>query len=504
VTRILGQPPIPNPPEGFGSWEQYKLFWFERYDYKVYAQEVLDFHMSTAPTRIVSAPARTSKSFSTAMDTIPFCMPSAPLTSSQHWIIGPTYDTNKEFDYVFNCLVEQKDRHLSTVTKARNNPKNGDMVIVLEHGRDDKGELCRSIIEGKSATNERALQGEEVTTATLSEAAEHPSHIFTKYLMTRCWKINLPTTPKPYAEWILKMIEEADQDPTVGIDAFTFPVHANPDYSHERYERARKRAEKNARVLLGPNATARDDPHFAEQFLGEWVYYTGRVLPFDPKRHMIDRAALGDLSNNKNFISCDYGFSDAAVALFWTVLPNGILVIFDEIYERELTTPKFVQAVQDKMDASGAEFAHIVGDPSKPEVARIMRDCGLRVWDYDKNAMRDRAAGKRRVVDALAEGPEPGFPGLYLTHECEKTAAEWRHLRYKKNARDEDAASAMAGDDHAYDACRYGIMTRPTPRAEEKEEDFMAQYRRRLKARQAGRGWSTPRWARALTGGTAA
>ena len=80
------------------------------------------------------------------------------------------------------------------ITFARNSPSNGDMEIVVEHSSLGRRKT-RSIFLGMSSTNERALQGEEVTVATLSEAAEHPKHIFDKYLATRCWKVNCPTTP---------------------------------------------------------------------------------------------------------------------------------------------------------------------------------------------------------------------------------------------------------------------------------------------------------------------
>ena len=72
-------------------------FWFEVYDYKIYADEVRAYHASDAPVRICSAPARTSKSYSTWKDKLPYVFPTQPRLSSLHWLVGPTYSPNKEF-----------------------------------------------------------------------------------------------------------------------------------------------------------------------------------------------------------------------------------------------------------------------------------------------------------------------------------------------------------------------------------------------------------------------
>jgi hypothetical protein len=483
LTQILGQ--IEAKPLVGEDWPATKKFWFGRIGYAPKAQEVCDFHNSDAPIRIVSAPARTSKSFSAAADTFVYTMPTDPPTDSLHWIVGPNYEINKEFHYLWKWLVEKHECHGMKVEKARNNPGNGDCLIVLNHGIDSKSGgsgPTRAIIRGMSSTNERALQGEEVTTATLSEAAEHEGHIYQKYLSTRCWKINLPTTPKQKAGWILKMIEEGEQDRSVGVDSFTFPPHANPTYNHERFKREETKAERRAQLLLGPTATAKDDPYFAEQFLGDWVYYTGRVLPFEPRRHVLSGIPEG-IETARRFVSLDYGYEDAAVALFWAVQDNGILVITDEIYERHLHTAAFVEKVLERTDEMGELFSYVVGDPSKPEVARIFRDAGLNVWDRDKNAMRDRAAGYTRLRDILTEGPVEGFPGLYVHERCEKTIAEWKHLRFKDTFANEYANGSLVGADHAADAARYGIMSRPLPRSEEAPRDWLKDHKRKMRER---------------------
>lgn len=458
MSRVLGQIQA-SPPNGL-SWEQYKAFVFGLAQYEMYADEVRDFHRSEARLRIVTAPARGSKSYAAGHDVLPYCLLTEPMCSSLHWIVGPTYETNKEWDYLWDFLVERRDRHGFRIAKARNNPGNGDMLIVLEQGRDEKGHMCRTVLRGMSSTNERALQGEEVTTAVLSEAAEHPAHILSKYLETRCWKIICPTTPKPYAEWLRELSEKGERDASLGIDSFRFPRHANPLYDHARYEEAKRRA-----AMRSPTGKAEDDPRFAEQFLGLWVYYTGMVLPFNPARNVIPRDKI-DPARHRIFISLDYGYKDASVALFWSIRPDGLLVIFDEIYQPKWTAQQFVTAIREKAEPYMGNLTYVVGDPSRPEVTPELQRYGLPIWGHlraKKTNIRDRAAGFTRLRDVLVEGPLEGFPGLYVTDNCKATIYEWNHLRFKDGAKNEFANGTFDGDDHAADAARYGLLSRPTP-----------------------------------------
>jgi hypothetical protein len=110
----------------------------------------------------------------------------------------------------------------------------------------------------------------------------------------------------------------------------------------------------------------------------------------------------------------------------------------------------------------------------------------------DKNAQRDRAAGKRRIIDLLTEGhvprPDGGYyPGLYVTRNCTFTIAEWEQLHYKENVSKEDAGNAFAGEDHAFDDARYFVQSRPFPARPREDADWMRDYQKSLSG---GRGTS--------------
>lgn len=486
---LLGQ-----VPATYWLGDQTKPFVFQTMGYKIHAQEVLDFHESEAPVRVISAPARTSKSYSTAAEIIALTQPTKPLLDILVWIVGPTYDTNKEFEYVFDWYVTQRDLwtvegHPLQIERAQNNPANGSMEIVIRLGRDEKGRQCRLVIQGKSSTQERSLQGDEPSVVALSEAAEHPEHIWRKYVSTRYWRAILPTTPKPYAEWIRDMVEEGERDPSLGIEHFRFPPHANPAYNRDRFERERKRAESRSAT-----GRAEDDPYFAEQFLGLWVYYTGMVLPFQDRRqteahlgHVVPPLSARDLEGCRIFCSMDYGYRDAAVIHAWAVLPDGQLCVFDEVYERGLDSVDLRDRAEDMLGRYGIDRPDfITGDPSRPEVAGILQKSGWKLpVTMNKNYQRDRAAGHRRLVDllsldeALASPQFPqGRPGLVLTENCTKTRAELRHLRYREGSRDEHSTGAYEGDDHAFDSLRYGAMTFVQPRKAPRR-DWLREFRQK-------------------------
>lgn len=459
-------------PRGLETWTQAKAQWFHVAGYKVFAEAVKAYHEAECRVRIQVAPARTTKSFSAAMDPLAYCLhPTDPPCDTVGWVVGPTYRTNKEFEYLFDVLVNRKVAHPGLLPPKENferavcNQSSGDMEIRFVK-QEENGRKYRTRIVGLTSENEKVLQGEQVTFAVLSEAAEHPGHIFDKYLSSRSWRTTLPTTPKARAmKWLKEgLIDAGRTDPAMGIADFEYPPEANPLYDWEARRQAEARALAKARKLIGPHATAADDPLFAEQFLGRWVQYTGRVLPFSRVGNGCSEAEVAKILRQcKVHVSTDYGYDDPAVALFWAVRPDGILVLFDEVYERKLTTAEFVERIESRLLQNGVKAERVCGDPSRPEVERVLQEAGLRVYPIDKNAQRDRAAGYRRLQDLLVAGPVEGYPGIFVSERCQNTMDEWEQLTFKENFQNEYATNAIAGEDHSTDAARYYVMSRPRP-----------------------------------------
>ena len=492
---------------------------WQMYGYRTYEPVVDGFHASRARIKIASSPARTAKSYSAAKDVLPDIIvhgllygfsvmdpekvpePMRPLCGQvfetfRGWVVCPNYDLAKEFDYFYEDLVERGPgmKWGYEVRRAKKNPQQGDMEIVLFWGKNQNGSDVESVIQVRTSANEKSLQSEELDWTVLSEAAELPEAVWTKYLSTRSTRAILPTTPKVGAGWILDMIEQGKEEPGLGIESFQFTVRANPKYKCDRFWREHQRAElnilneiktipkdeekppsvDNGHDCFDPlvGCVAAKDDGFAEQFLGHWTLKEGRVVPLREKEgaqgqpsHVIhvDKPwfRYADLH-----ISMDYGFSDGTCIGFWLVGPNQV-VLRRSIYEKGLTPDDIVVRTLDMVRWFENEYGNleclrrVVGDPKKPEVAELFRRRGLHVWDVDKRAQVDRAAGHLEFMNMLATDPATGEPGLLVHADNHEVIGEWKKLRRNTKTKSETAPTAFIGDDHAYDMARYYVMTRP-------------------------------------------
>jgi phage terminase large subunit len=173
-------------------------------------------------------------------------------------------------------------------------------------------------------------------------------------------------------------------------------------------------------------------------------------------------------------------------------------LIFDEIYGRKILTHKFVEMIEEKLGDRQDQLVYCCGDPKKPEVARYMSDYGLNVVNVNKRAQADRAVGHRRLVDLLSIDPDLEHPMLFVADNCEHTIAEWKHLRYREGMRNEYGEAALEGEDHAFDAAKYFVTTRPALEAEPERPDWLyeatQQHRRESVSHRGSRGLS--RWQR--------
>jgi hypothetical protein len=469
---------------------------FDLVGYKPQAEPVLAYHNSKARLRIVSAPARTSKSYSAAHDSMVEGLPPMervgngkwlPKETRLNWIVGIDYSTTKEFDYLWQHLIDGKLRELFTVESARKNPDQGQMRIVLNLGRNSEGIICRAVWEVKSANHERSLQGEEIHDCILSESAEHPPKVWDRYLATRVKRATWPTTPKQSARWIYEQIQAGDRDPSLSIEHFTFPPEANPNYDWERYEIESKKAASRSTT-----GQAEDDPWFAEQFLGRWVFYEGRVLPFfeEPSNarswhHVLEDELPAWCEAGFWGWSFDHGYNDPYAGLLHCIGMDGTLVTVDEFYERQLPDPDVIERVEEVNARHGVVPDLYVGDPKRPQLARHLRDLGLQVHTSSPNQVAKRAPGFRLLINMMSEDPSIGRPRWYVHRRCQNLIRELRHIRYKEGIRDEYAETSMLGDDHAISALRYGavVLHRQRPRAETHDDWWREQAWRTRKRR---------------------
>lgn len=476
---------------------------WEKFGYRTYEPAVDRFHASTARTRIISCPARTSKSYAGAWDIIPdvalhgvtLALDPDNTETQRGWIVAPNYELAKEFDYFWTAFVELGEKlDLGyKLGRHKNNPKQGDMEIELLWGKNTRGEVVRSLIEVRTSANEKSLQSEQLDWVIMSEAARHPEIVWSKYLRTRTGRSVWPTTPDLQAAWIYELIENSKEYPELNIEHFEFTGRANPNYDWENYWTEHQKAELQiaGEISVVPGdmtscpstanghdcfddtvgCIAMKEDGFAEQMGGKWVFHKGRIVPLREKvgengqpAHVIreDRTWFPHADLH---ISFDYGYSDGTCIGFWLVGAQQI-VLRKSIYERGLVPDDIVRLVMDMKSwfnrAYGIDSVkRLVGDPKKPEVAELFRRRGLPIFDIDKSAQVDRKAGHMELMNYLKTDIATGEPGMLVHADNVEVIKEWKKLRRNERVRLEDSQSAFIGDDHAYDMARYFVMTRP-------------------------------------------
>ena len=429
-------------------WKLYDML-----GYSVHHPEVRRFHESKQRVKVASAPRRSTKSYAAAKDALPTILTRGTRT----WIVGPSYGlAEKEFRYIHEDLViNAKKLGLPKPRVCQTNARSGQLYIKFAWG---------SILECKSADNPDSLLGEAVDRVIYSEAAQLQRHIRERYVqptvITKKGVEVIPTTPDQGGEWVHELVEKGQTGEFPDIGSFHWDITANPVYDREEFERAKK--------FYGE-----DSPVFREQYLGEWVFYGGRVYgSFNEGTHIIDPF---DIPRDWPVVrGIDFGHRDPFVCLFCAVGPNNELYFFEEYYSREGKSIR-EHAMDIKARSMNRRISMTVGDPS---AAQAIDDiCFEGIPTISGN--NDRTAGRMRVLEYLMpteDGVPPWpikdlpialaqkrWPRLYIFRTLKETLREMRYFRWKEGAAKEGEREKTEGDDHAMDTMRYMVMTRPSP-----------------------------------------
>jgi phage terminase large subunit len=421
--------------------------------YKAHHPEVERFHESSARIKVACGPRRSTKSYASAHDAIPMCC----FPGRRIWIVGPNYTVaEKEFRYIHEKLVLK--RNVIGLPKPKTcltNPRSGQLYMKFDWG---------TIVEGKSADKPAGLLGEAVDYVIYSEAAQLQRQIRERYVqptvVTRKGIEVIPTTPDQAGEWVLELFEKGNNPYYDDVESFHWDIRANPTFDVDEFNRAKK--------LYGENS-----PVFREQYLGEWVFYGGRVYHnWREDLHVIDPF---DIPRSWPVIrAIDFGHRDPFVCLWGAVGPTGEIYIFREYYNRKGEWIKEHASEINRL-SNKLNIRETVADPS---AAQSIEDLSYEGIACNK-AERDIAAGRLRVLQYLApsEDNTPPFPflnlpaalsrrewpKLYVFSTCKELRREMKYYRWREGRSIEGEKERTEGEDHAMDALRYLAMTRPAP-----------------------------------------
>lgn len=195
---------------------------------------------------------------------------------------------------------------------------------------------------------------------------------------------------------------------------------------------------------------------------GDWTVAEGVAFPdFNARTHVVTPFEIP--RNWLRFRACDWGFTSMAVCLWFALDEDNCIYVYREYKTKLVPADQFaanVLALEEKDNVKYGVIDGSVGDQrgiSGPTVDEQMRQVGCR-WRYADKSPGSRIAGKNLIHQLLANNQFTNKPKLQVFTNCKELIEEMSSLPIDKNdAEDVDTNC----DDHAYDALRYGLMSRP-------------------------------------------
>ena len=167
--------------------------------------------------------------------------------------------------------------------------------------------------------------------------------------------------------------------------------------------------------------------------------------------------------NWHRFRACDWGYSSHSCVLWIAIDFDNNLWVYRELYIKRMTADVFAKKVLDL--EHGEYIRYGVLDSSTwarrgdvgPSIAETMIREGCR-WRPSDRSPRSRINGKLELHKRLSFDKNTGEPKLKIFDTCRNLLRTFPLLPTDKN-NPEDVDTDV--EDHAYDALRYGCMTRP-------------------------------------------
>ena len=200
-----------------------------------------------------------------------------------------------------------------------------------------------------------------------------------------------------------------------------------------------------------------------KQFLdGDWSAFENSAFPeFDPIKHVSEPFEIP--RNWHRFRTCDWGYASHACCLWIAIDFDNNLWVYRELYTQRVTADIFAQKV---LEAERNEYVRYgVLDSSTwarrgdvgPSIAETMIQQGCK-WRPSDRSPRSRVNGKLELHKRFSVSEKTG-PGIRIFKTCRNLIRTLGSLPTDdKNPEDVDTNA----EDHAYDALRYGCMSRPT------------------------------------------
>jgi len=199
-----------------------------------------------------------------------------------------------------------------------------------------------------------------------------------------------------------------------------------------------------------------------KQFLeGDWGAFENSAFPeFSIATHVVQPF---DVPRNwLRFRTCDWGYSSAACVLWIAVDFDNNFWIYREYYTKRVTADIFARQVLEKEHDEYIRYGILDsstwarrGDAG-PSIAETMIHEGCK-WRPSDRSPRSRIAGKLALHKQLSLDRDTNQPKLKVFSNCTNLIRTLPMLPVDRNNPEDVDTDA---EDHAYDALRYGVMSR--------------------------------------------
>lgn len=343
----------------------------------------------------------------------------------------------------------------------------GERTLTLANGAEILFRNLESAEEGRAK-----LRNISLNAAFIDQVEELTEEAFAEFYEELCGRLSdsrgpqkmiLAANPGPSDHWVYRRFIDPDtrHDQTRYIHCTLYDNEENLD---EKFFASRIRTQQH------------NPEYFRRMILGEWGVFSGsRFKCWDETKHVIEPFDIP--SHWEIMEGIDYG-SASPFAVVWVAIdPLERWYVFAEHFEREWPLSAHARKIKEVRER------HIVApsvswlDPSCwrsertewESIATELADLGI----YGAKAQNERLAGWARLEELMTEevyDPSLGVktPRLQIFNTCRNLIKELPNLRYKEGTDDVEKRN-----DHASDALRYVVMSRPpVPSEPQKEEDY--------------------------------
>ena len=191
---------------------------------------------------------------------------------------------------------------------------------------------------------------------------------------------------------------------------------------------------------------------------GDWDVAEGAAFPeFSRAKHVVEPFELP--TNWPRIRMADYGYAAPSCVLWGAIDWDDNIWIYRELYQKHLTAEQLADRILEAEQLDPPPHYTVLDSSCwnktgfGPSIAEVMMRAGVRWTPADRN----RIQGKMEIHRRLADNPHTEEPRIRFFSSCQNIVKQIAGIPLSKtNSEDVDTKA----EDHAYDALRYGMMTR--------------------------------------------